>query len=209
MKKLIGQYTYLMVAAMLLSCQDNHDPVPDDGKIADSPAERKTFFSATAPKKPWRLSRLTFAAPTVVAELSVDPLPMDSVQISDLYAALPACRKDDYYTFNYVSNQVSLDFTDQYTRDEERCDIREPSFIRRGLYLSFNDSLTIAHAIFRHNDALHQFLGFRGSRTGSAYLGYEMEWSVQSLSKDSINIQGTFLQRELPDLFIQFVPLKE
>lgn len=208
MKKTISKYGYFLLAALLLACQENKDPKPDDGIIADDPAARAAFFATTASEKKWKVSQLTFAAPTVVAELSEDPMHIDSTMITDLYAALPACRKDDSYDFNYANGNVSIDFTDQYDNDDERCDAQEPSFIEEGLFLSFNDELTTAQAAFRNNDALHQFLGFKGSLTGSGYLGYAMEWRMQSLSPDSVNIQGIFKQRDLPDLFIQFVPLE-
>lgn len=208
MKKYVFRYGYFMMIALLLACQDRKDPVPDDGNVADDPAARRAFFATTASEKTWKVSRLAFVEPTVVAELSEDALTIDSTLITDLYAALPDCRKDDYYSFSYEYGKVPIDFTDQYTSDEERCNVHEPAFIEGGLYLSFNDQLNTAQAAFRNNDAVHQLLGFKGSRTGSGYLGYSMEWKIKSLSPDAINFQGTFLQRGLPDLFIQFVPVK-
>lgn len=211
MKKTFFKYSYLFCFSLLFACQDNDPPLPDSGTIEDQPEAREAFFRSIASHHQWRLSKLTFAEPTVVAELSEDPVRIDSTWITDLYAQLPTCRLDDIYTFGFEYGDVHIDFKDQYESSEERCNAQEPSFIERGIYLEFNDSLSIAQASFRNTLAVNQFFGFRGSSSGSGYLGYNMEWKVESLSADSINISATFLKRELPDLAIQFVshPLKD
>ncbi|MDF9801313.1 hypothetical protein OKW21_006622 [Catalinimonas alkaloidigena] len=202
MNKLFLRYSYLIYFCIMLACQGEEAPKPDTRDQLDSPEERKAFFSAQNER--WKLNQLTFAEPTVVAELSEDPYNLDSAQITDLYAELPPCRLDDVYSFGFEYGNVPIEFLGQ----EGRCDPQEPSHIEKGIYLEFNDSLTVAQADFRNNQALQQFLGFKVNLSGSGYLGYSMEWKVKSLSPDSINIKGSFTKRELPDLSIQFIPAK-
>ncbi|MEK6480921.1 hypothetical protein WJR50_25490 [Catalinimonas sp. 4WD22] len=202
MKKLFFRYSYIFSISIMLACQGEETPKPDASDQPDSPEERKAFFSGQ--KQPWKLNQLTFAKPTFVAELSEDPFNIDSTQVTDLYAELPPCRLDDVYSFRLEYSNISIDFLEQ----DERCNSQKPSLIEKGIYLEFNDSLTVAQADFRNNLAVQQFLGFKGNQSGSGYLGYSMEWKVKSLSPDSINIKGSFIKRDLPDLSIQFVPAK-
>lgn len=205
MKKLFLKYVSMVSLVALYACQED-TPKANEVNQWQSPEERKLFFSQQ--KHYWKLSRLSFDEPTVVPELSENPFQIDSTLIYDLYDELAECRKDDVYSFSYSYGDVMIDFTDRYEQEEDRCDPQAPSHIEDGIHLNFDDSLRIAQAEFWDNHAVRQFFGFNISRVGTGYSLYDMEWQIESLSNDSINLNAFFITRELPLLSIQFIPVE-
>ena len=186
-----------------MGCGDDDNPslVPGENIAPNSPAARQEFFNEFIASKEWRLSRFVFDDTARFFR--------DSTLYKNLYDSLRPCRENITYEWWASPAFVNIRFN-----DSQPCSPNEPRTLNEGLSLAYTDNsfLMSGEAAFDNWNAVNKFLDLNVGGPGiTGWNEYDMEWDSIVLTKDSINVEGSFsnLNRNvpLPNFRLQFVPI--